>query len=170
MVIPSRNAISSADMSEEKDGAGFKKKKRDMLRFTTFYFTFTHFISHSKAESKTPKRSNTESVVATPGSSLAGQGGEESKWAGRSIRLEKKEKREEAVGLARWEKPRGEGNGRTKAGRGGGKEEAYSITWEKKERQMRRNAGKAWNKRGNKKGTENRGRHSGVRCGPSHAK
>lgn len=59
-----------------------------------------------------------------------------------------------------------EGNGRTKAGRGGGKEEAYSITREKKGRQTRRNAGEAWNKRGNKKGREKRGRDSGVRCEP----
>lgn len=52
MVIPSRNAISSADMSEEKDGVGLKKKKekrRDMLRFThTVYFTFKARIQNEE--------------------------------------------------------------------------------------------------------------------------
>lgn len=73
MVIPSRNAISSADMSEENDGVGFKK------RGETGYVLPTHFISLSKSESRTKKRSNIERVAEAPGSSRAEEGGEESK-------------------------------------------------------------------------------------------
>lgn len=123
-------------------------KKEKVERPTLFY---PQFISLSKTEYKMKKRSNIESVAETPGTNRAEEGGEESKWAGGSIRLEKKGDKSRGCGASSKDgKNRGsEGNGRTKAGRGGGKEEADSITREKKESQRRRNAGEAWNKRGN---------------------
>lgn len=49
---------------------------------------------------KRKEKKNIESGDETPGPSLAGKRGEESKWAGGSIRLEKKGEKREAVGLA----------------------------------------------------------------------
>lgn len=100
MVIPSRNAISSADMSEEKDGVGLKKKKRG----ETYLVLPTQFISLSKPESRMKKRTNIESVAETPGSTLAGEGvggGEKANEQEDQLEWRKEEKREEAVGLAR---------------------------------------------------------------------
>lgn len=45
MVIPSRNAISSADMSEEKDGVGLKKEEERHIKF--YQHTIFHFQRHN---------------------------------------------------------------------------------------------------------------------------
>lgn len=143
MVIPSRNAISSAEMSEEKDGVGLKKEEERHAKF--YQHTIFHFQRHNP---KWKEKNNIESGDETPG------------WLEREVKKaneqedqldwRKKEKREGCRASWKDGKNQGsEGNGRTKAGRGGGKEEAYSITWEKKGRQRRRNAGEAWNKREN---------------------
>lgn len=146
MVIPSRNAISSADMSEEKNGVGLKKEE---ARHTKFY---QHTIFHFQRHNPKWKEKKTTLRVETRLQGPAWLEREVKKANEQEDQLNWREKGEKRGCRASWKDGKNQGsagNGRTKAGRGGGKEEAYSITWEKKGRQRRRNAGEACNKRGN---------------------
>lgn len=89
MVIPSRNAISSADVTEEKDGVGLKKEERH----TKFYpHTLFHF-----------QESDIENVDSRwlQGSSWPGREVKKANQQEDQLDWREGEKRAEAVGIAR---------------------------------------------------------------------